>query len=440
MALERGYEPSGVEGARNRRGPRVFWIPNGKETTIVLLDDEPVKVCRHRYYLRGDRDANDLRQTCAGMNPSEHKAACPRICIVCNAAIRHNEIKRQELFYLSLIDERKFEKNGKEFSDQKLFLEMSDDQVDLFRDRKKSKGKLVGARFRVYRGKDKTSDRLGSSWDFIDFVEPVRHFWQSPAIGKIMEAERKKDPTKCPADRTEHYKRVAYDLVRPFDYENLIGKYNVDEADAFIAVVVSPDRAKAATGDGAGTGGSGDVPPPPPPGTAPNYAMPPGAAPAYPGAPPPSNAPAPQPQQGYAPPPPPPVADPRTATAPAGGGNAPPPPWEGQQTIPGAPGYVPPPATAPAPQGFQAPPPPPAGAVPSGQAQTHGFAPPPMPGAGAPPPPQASAPAGSPAPGAPRPGYDFSQGWSAQPPGMGQPPAPATTPAPARSGARESDI
>lgn len=410
----------------------------------MLLDDEPTKVVRHRYYLRGDRDANDMRQTCAGMNPSQHPKPCPRECIVCNAAIRHNEIKRQELFYLSLIDERKFEKNGKEFSDQKLFLEMSEEQVDLFRDRKKSKGKLVGARFRVYRGKDKTADRLGSSWDFIDFVEPVRHFWQSPAIQKIMEAERKKDPTKCPPDRNAHYTRVVYDLVRPFDYENLIGKYNVDEADTFIAVIVSPDRAKAAT-----DGGSGDAPPPPPSSAAPNYAMPPGAAPAYPGAPP-QGAPAaaPPPQQGFTPPPPPPVADPRTATAPAGGGNAPPPPWEGQQTIPGAPGYAPP-TQAPAPQGYQAPPPPPPGAMPPPQAgmptasaQPHGFAPPPMGQAPAGRPAQASAPVGSPAPGAPPPpppsGYDFSQGWSAQAPGMGQPPAPQATPA--RTSAREADI
>jgi hypothetical protein len=437
MALERGYEASGVEGAR-RKGPRVFWVPNGKETTVVLLDDDPVKIVRHRYYLRGDRDANDMRLTCFGMNPSQHPKPCPRECLACNAAIKHNEIKRQELFYLTLIDERKFEKNGREYQDQKLFLEMSDDQVDLFRDRKKSKGKLVGARFRVYRGKDKTSDRLGSSWEWLETVELARHFWHSPAILKIMEAERKKDPTKCPPNRDEHYKRIVFDLVKPFDYEKLIGVYNVDEAEQFIAVVVSPSGAKTAA-----SGGSGDdVPPPPPPASMPNYAVPPGATPQYPGA----TAPAAAPQQGapsgapaYAAPPPP-VSDPATATAPAGGGNGGVPPWEGPPA-PGMPGHAPHHAQAPSPQGYQAPPapaptaaPPPQGYVPPPQAQQHGFAPPPMstPPAGRP----AQGPTQTPAPGAPP--YDFSAGWGAQPPGMGQ--TPAAPVAPAKAGARAEDV
>ena len=122
MALPRGYqENSQVEGTRRKRGPRIWWIPQGTETSIVILDDDPVAVVRHRYYIRGDKDANDLRQTCFGMNPYDPsmKNACPRECLVCNAGLRHKEIDRGTWFYYSVIDERKYEWKNQEYKDQK---------------------------------------------------------------------------------------------------------------------------------------------------------------------------------------------------------------------------------------------------------------------------------------------------------------------------------
>lgn len=420
MALKRGYvEDSRVEGSRSKRGPRYFWLPGGTETTVVLLDDDPIRVVRHRYYIAGDREANDLRQTCAGMDPDTDKAPVPRLCLCCNTMLRHKTMDRGTFFYYSLIDERKYEHKGQDYKDQRNLLELSPAEADVFAQRKKARGRLAGSRFRVYRGKDKQAKRIGSDWEFLEVVDLRRHFWYSPAIPKTMEAQRKRDPKSCPPTQAAHHLKVVEELIAPFDYEALMGKYIPAEAEAFCSLVLGTGDGAAApqaADRGAASGGGSYSAPPPPESTTPDYAMSPGSVPTSP------QAPAAQPSH---PTPPPPVADPARATA-AQAPYAPPPP-------PAAAPAAPPPAAGlpwEAPAATGAPPPPPASQSPAAattQPTVHsGYAPPPVPAASAPP-----------AGGRPHDAYSFgaSAGWSQAVPGMA-PSAPSPAAA-ARDSAME---
>ena len=73
MALQRGYgDGVTVSGANSQRGPKAFWLPGGGDTTVVLLDSDPVEIVRHMLFLKGDKTAARMRQTCWGMNPRQH--------------------------------------------------------------------------------------------------------------------------------------------------------------------------------------------------------------------------------------------------------------------------------------------------------------------------------------------------------------------------------
>lgn len=369
MALRRGYGESAakVEGYKPNSGPRVFWLVPGQETTLVLLDDKPVEVARHQFYIKGDRTAASMRQTCFGMDPEEYSRPVPRQCAVCNAMLRHNNIGRKGYIYLTVIDERQFSYKGKDYKDMKLLLELDAKEGELLKRKRDALGGLVGARFKVYRSKKHNSPRHGDDWQIADPASPkvdlVRHFWYSPGAKAVLEAKQKQ------GERCEHADAVSA-FVKPYDYDKLMGTYDPAEAEAFVAYIDGGSGGAQHNDGGQSSGrgyngGGGDTPPPPPSsGSSPDYST--GSVPSgsVPNTPPP-------PAQSQQTPPPPPASGP-----------TPPPPNAEQQTPPPPPAQTPPPPPAQS----QTPPPPPA--------QT--------------PPPEQPASVGN--------DYDFEEGWNADEP------------------------
>jgi hypothetical protein len=420
--MRRGWEAARTAKETHRGGSnqeRTFWIPPGTETTVVLLDDTPNICYRHQLFIKGDKQAAGMRQTCADSDSDDD---VPRTCLVCNAMIRHKQIGRKPFIYLSIIDERQYAYNGKEYKDMKQLLELDKKGAEIFDKRKQAHGSLAGMRFRVYRSSAQNSPRYGDSWEKLDVVDPVTHLWYSPAIPKIIEKSSRR------GDRPISHEQAVGELISPYDYETIMGAYKPIEAERFVAYLQGE---AAMQGGGQGSGGPGGYQaPPPPPGRsappqqqqAPQYApqqhqgVPASQVPQYA----PQQAPAPQ---GYAPPPPPRVPDPRGATAPQGMGGYPAQTHDGRPQGGGPPQYQAPPP----PQRQQAPPqgqqhrpappsqppaytPPPPPGIPAGPPPGYGTAPPPAPGL----PPQANA-------------YDFERqapqgGWSNTPPGFAPPP------------------
>lgn len=285
MALHRGFGRSGTINKNDfGKGPRTFYMKAGEETTVVLLDDAFVEVVRHCMFLKGDPKGNGLRETCYHFDPtnSAHAEDAPQHCLGCNGMLRHDRIARKHFIYLSLIDERQFEYEGKQYKDMKRLLELGREEGDVFERRRKSEGGLIGARFAVYRSRSQRSARHGSEWKFLGFVhnkqageDPkmglMRYFWQSPGVPGMRESASKLEGK--PIDHQEAVRRI----IAPFDYEELMGTYNAQNMQRFVAYY------EAATGtQGAASAGSGGsyVAPPMPGGMTPPPSMPAGMAPA----------------------------------------------------------------------------------------------------------------------------------------------------------------
>lgn len=358
MAVRRGWSQNTINtGNALEQGPKTFWIPGGTETTVVLLDDEPCQCVRHVQYLKGDKKANGMRATCAGMDPVTDPDPVPQKCLMCNAMVRADRIARKHFYYLTIVDERQFEYNGNSYKDMKRLLELTPDAVELFTRRRAAAGSLVGARFRVYRSQNQRAARHGDDWQFLGFVwnqaqnEPaqqglMRHFWKSPAIPNIRKsAEQRKGP-QGQAPTPLSWQEAAQQLITPYDYNDIMGSYDPKVATAFVTYHAQ------ATGQGAGALGAnmaGDAPGapstggvPPFPGGAPDYStqapatMPTGAAPTQPSyatdqAPPLAGAPGtgdappwdPAPMTQSAPAPQPSIPDPASAGGPGYGQQAP---------------------------------------------------------------------------------------------------------------------
>jgi len=465
--LPRGYGQAGdlnVDKGRAVKGPRIFWLPPGGETTITILDEPPVRVVRHKLFLRRDNVAARMRQTCWGWNPDGNKDPCPRECLVCNASLKYpRKIGRDGLAYVTIIDEREFTYNNKQYKDMKMLLELDAKGFDSFSHLARTYGQMKFRRFKVYRsqapkGKPQTSAKHGDHWTDLGVVNPTEHFWYSPAIKGMMESSQRR------GEQPKDHAATVAELISPIDYGQEIGTYKPEEASQFVGYLEGQLGAQGGGGGwqsappipgapGAGVPGGfapapgavmpGQVPaynpptPPSQPPAAPAAPPPfPGTAPAAPQAPPthvgppaPAHAPPAQPQAPATPPAPaapgtPPAPPPWAATPPPppgvqppAGAQAPPPPPT-QQTAPQPPtfGGTPLESVPKAPNPAQMPPaappaqpqaPPPATPAPPSQ-------PPAAPQGQAAPP---AAPQGQNGPPAVGGGYDFQQGWNSSQPG-----------------------
>lgn len=457
--LSAGYDhtPAAIDYESTRETKNLSVYP-GKEIIVTLLDTAPVRVMRHKLFIKGDKAAKHKRATCAGWNPDTHPqlpkgiASCPRECKTCNGMLvspAKDFIGRSLCYYLSCINESDstdintgrpmFDKVGRPYKDNKRLIELDYKGYQSFQQKAKTYGQLAGMRFRVNRtgpppGQQTIqSPQYGDIWEPLDVkpVDLVRHFWNSPVVARVQEGNARKSNQVIP------HEQVVRELVAPFNYDEEVGTYNAEEHDRFLAYAEGM-HARFSGQPQQGQGG-GYAPPPPPPGSMPNYApsappagaMPAGQVPSYQ-----------QPQQGapqgYQPPAPPQSPAGYPGQPPIGGGPPPQqqtPPWQGQPA-PGMPSFAPPGAQQQqqqqqAPAGYQ---PPQQSYQQPQQGMTQGG---PPPGYGAPPagwapPPQQ----GGPQPGQPPYAMAGTPRLAPQSPFVGAPTGGPTMPDPA--GARQA--
>jgi hypothetical protein len=319
MGVRRGMgdDVQWVDGGRIT--DRVFYLPPGTETSVVTIDDVFVEVMRHRLFTQ-QKGTKNIRCTCASSDPTKCPPGAddPRNCQVCNSELRPpgKDISGRFLgIYSTLIEERAYEFKGKQFRDSKLFLEVDKKGGEYFKKQKEflatvqpqMRGSLVGVRWKVYRsgssgpGSPPKSPKYGDVWQPMGYVDLMRHFWQSPQIRFIQESHARRGQGQI-----SHEQAVTL-FLQPLDYEPL-GVYKPETAARYIGFYERPDQGQQQGGysqPGYGNGGY-QAPPMPPAGAnfqgAPNFAVPPGQVPAFPGAPPMGGAGA-LPPGGFAPPP-----------------------------------------------------------------------------------------------------------------------------------------
>jgi len=232
-------DPSG--GGSPLLGTRPFrlgWKSGENTSNIVLLDDHPQIVRRHRISRQNLGKFRDARITCA--SPTSRDPA-PRVCLVCEAALRNDEfIKRRFGAYLTVIDESSFvsKTTGKSYKDMKYILELDFGMFQTLQKVHAAMGGLVGMRFMVVRDTVKTSKVIGSSWTPLGPVNPSQHFSQSPAIPALMQAAQR-------LGNQINAQQALQQMVSHIDYAKELNNYTVANAEQFIAIAVAKDHAQS---------------------------------------------------------------------------------------------------------------------------------------------------------------------------------------------------
>lgn len=251
------------------QGTGIFHISNKEgqnRRTIFLLDDDPVWGYRHlikRPYNPGQQSGNDwrerdIRMTCAvSQDPQDH----PKECLLCEAAMRNGEtIKRKFTANLSLIDEGEHKtKKGAVYYDLKKLLELDWTYYNAFAEQKKAIGSIANMRFSVLRptGDAKQSKTFGNVWTPLGQQDPVRHFWNSPAVRNIAEMASKR------GERIDQQGAVQR-LIAKVDYAKELSNYSPQLAERFLARALaknwaaSQDQSPGANGGGFYQPGAGN--------------------------------------------------------------------------------------------------------------------------------------------------------------------------------------
>jgi len=420
MTMQRGFgggeqlKPKENTGNPLLQGTQVFRLSHkqndgrgdlsANSTTVTLIDDNPLIGYVHYINTWGLKglpiSARDIRIACADPNSAE---AAPRQCVLCEAMLRHGDvIKRKFAANLTLIDEkpRTSQRSGKTYYDNRRKLELDWGHYKVFEQIKASApgGSMVGMRFNVIRppGDPKKSKTFGDTWLPLDggaCVDLRTKFWQSKAIGPMIERARQRGETL-------DWEGAVARLTATIDYTKEVDNYSPQLAESLLMFALARNF-------GGQPAGQPQQHPPAQtmlPGQVPDYSTPQTGFPTQPQQQ--QQQQYQQPQQAQPPQPPqnpPHVANPAGATAPQAT-LAPPamPPAQQTQVMPGN-GPIPGMPTAnPAPI-----PPPPPTQQPQQPQQ-----------------PQA----------APQQDYSFDQhhGWSAQMPSQAPVPPPAAAPAPAQ--------
>jgi len=183
-----------------------LYLPIGKGTKIVLLDDDSVNIYEHSVWVQGDKNAMKMKVTCT----SPGKMPVPNSCRICNAMIKDERISRKFVAYLSAIDLSKFSIDGKEYTHTRKLIPLNNPAAKTLLRRKEEFGPLKGSIFKIFRN-EKTSPVVGDDWVRIKRIKLAEFFAESPRVETIR----------------AHYKKIGQNiskaeavkiLIAPFDY------------------------------------------------------------------------------------------------------------------------------------------------------------------------------------------------------------------------------
>lgn len=204
-------EAEGVPQSSRQRFEKEFYLREGDEADIVLLDDESFNVYRHSLFLKGDSKAAKIKCTCPDSSPDGD----PKGCRVCNAMIHDDSrIGRYWVGYLTIIDLRETEWKGQKWTHTKKLLPLDRKTAMKLAKKKQKNGSLVGAKFHLYRT-DKNASRVGDDWEMTAKLDLKKFFGKSPRIKGLVEGAKRKGETLTDADALAM-------LTTPYDYEEVL--------------------------------------------------------------------------------------------------------------------------------------------------------------------------------------------------------------------------
>jgi len=184
-----------------------LYLPIGKGTKLILLDDEAVQVYEHSVFIQGDKNAMKMKVTCTSPGPDP----VPGKCRICNAMIKDERIARKFVAYLSCIDLSKFEIEGRQYTHTRKLVPLNSQAAKRLLTRREEFGSLKGGMFKIFRN-EKTSPTVGDDWMWIKRVNRPKFFANSPRIKMIQDYFKRKG-------QTISEKEALKMLIAPFDYE-----------------------------------------------------------------------------------------------------------------------------------------------------------------------------------------------------------------------------
>lgn len=152
--------------AQRAAGVQRFWLPVGKETVIVFLDDNPPVVKEHQV-----RIGTDWRHWFTCLSECDPPQPCP----ICKDPLLKN--RPYAAGFYTIIDTTEFKTNrGEERKNQVRLFVAKDSTLQKLRresDKRKKEGKdgLTGAMYTVYRTSDK-SPSVGDDFTFMRSLTP----------------------------------------------------------------------------------------------------------------------------------------------------------------------------------------------------------------------------------------------------------------------------
>lgn len=203
--LDKAKKMPGSSSIKPNLATRLY-LPIGKGTKIVLLDDGGVNIYEHSIFIRGDKTAMKLKVTCKSPGPDP----VPNKCRICNAMIKDDRIARKYVSYLSCVDLSKFEIDGTTYTHVRKLVPLNKQAAKKFERRKKERGTLVGAVLKLFRN-EKTSPVIGDEVEYIKRVNLPKMFMKSPRIQGLIDFYAKRGESI-----TE--KEALKILITPFDY------------------------------------------------------------------------------------------------------------------------------------------------------------------------------------------------------------------------------
>lgn len=149
------------ERPRTGKGLRRYSVKQGERGSFVFLDDAPYVIREHSYY----KDGNWYNFfTCIS-----HLDTCP----ACEA-----DMYASLTGFFTVVDTTGFTgRDGKVFKNWKQIMAVKKDQLQIFRERAKDRGGLLGWGVKTFRAKGKTTPAIGSDFDFVRKIENLSTFF-----------------------------------------------------------------------------------------------------------------------------------------------------------------------------------------------------------------------------------------------------------------------
>lgn len=159
--IRKNNEEMAKERERKRNLPRRFWLSKGESAQIILLDDTPA--CVWEYDVKVDGRFGNFF-TCPKKETGKHS--------ILDSYKDQVQFNRHYIGFLTIIDCTEYtDKNGKKRFNTKKVLPITSQALDRFKQYKKNRGTLVGAKFIVSRSNAEKAERIGDTWDFIEKVD-----------------------------------------------------------------------------------------------------------------------------------------------------------------------------------------------------------------------------------------------------------------------------